>query len=337
MIKKRVVQRRRINPSLDTMRMRKRRRRRKQIRAVLICIISIAVLFSFIQILKLNAFQLKAFTFEGIEQETAVRIEQDIRSEYFSQPHLFGMIPATSVFFVREGQVQEDIALKYPNLYAVDVKNGLFGTMHIKAGQRERYGIWCGDVQNPSSIVAPLEEISIDTSNNTTLATSSDSDKKNGTAQDAPADSKQCFNFDHEGFVYEPQDQHLIEEGSMVYSGVLTEYPVGAHYLNNDTLKHLEYIYDTLKTLGYQTSHISCSKDLNCVLRSRTNGEIRLLLSKDANNDIVERLKVVFQQPALKDAHFSYIDMRFGKKVFYSLNKNVEPQSVDQLKQDTDN
>lgn len=344
MIKKRVVARRRLHPSLDTARLRQKRRRRKMYRNVALSLTMLLICAGFIFTLRLPFFQVKEIKIEGANNVITESMRVHITEKFISKAHIFGLIFPTSTFFIDEDEIYEDIMKTYPNLYDIKVDNGIFGTLHISVHERGMYGVWCKkDVSNgnidQSELIEFLEHddstTNIDTNTNTFATNTQTIDMLISDVSTTTS----CFDFDYQGYIFAP---HLTSDvisatqndlqNMPIYKGGIEGDPISQNYLNHENLELIAQISQFMTQYHHKVSEIDCNKQNDCILKidthSRSTSELRINISEQQKKDLLERLKVVFEQSQLKSSSFEYIDMRFGKKVFYKIDSDSEPRET---------
>lgn len=132
-------------------------------------------------------------------------------------------------------------------------------------------------------------------------------------------ESSDCFFLDEEGYVFD-EAPNFSAGVYVVFRGESKEDFLGSFAFSKDQFDNLKNFLDGLKILSINPSSVLVEKDEIEIIFS---GDSRILIRLDDDLDkSLSNLESVLNDPKLEirtgdDSDISYIDLRFGNKVFY--------------------
>ena len=177
--------------------------------------------------------------------------------------------------------------MSIPRIQDIDLKLTNPRTLKIEIKEREPAGIYCLDLKSPS---------------------------------------QGCYFMDNEGYIFSKAPSFSGDVYYLYSSNPPIEDPLGKNYLNSEEFQKLMPFVNTLKEIGIATrSLLATTNEYYLELP----GEGRIIINKEDNlKTVAENIESFLKdQDITKTPNFlenvSYIDMRFGNKVFYKLKNEL--------------
>lgn len=132
-----------------------------------------------------------------------------------------------------------------------------------------------------------------------------------------------CYLLNASGLIYAEKPSLLFEdyillEGLINQEGNL----IGQNYSEGETFKKLIIFSENLQKINIKVQRIF-SEDNETFNFYTQNGPYLIFDKYDDSEEVANNLNILIEQEALHDVQFAnikYIDLRFGKKVYYKLN-----------------
>ena len=187
-----------------------------------------------------------------------------------------------------KGQIIAAIKASSQRIDAVDVSRGDWQTLTVTLHERQPVAVWCG--------------------------------LDHSVAND-------CYVFDKHAWIFAPAPDFSGTAYVRWYGPMSSSTPITATFLDQATFDHLGGILQSLSTIGLEPfSVVVGDRDVTVYLKN----DAQLIFSKnDSADHITIVLNSLFNQKvfaasrAADFSNLSYIDMRFGNKVFYKLSSST--------------
>ena len=233
----------------------------------------------------MDQFQVKNIELEG-NSVTQYEDIATIVSRDLEGSYLF-LFPRSNALIYPKNKLKEDILMSIPRIQDIDLKLTNPRTLKIEIKEREPAGIYCLDLKSQS---------------------------------------QGCYFMDNEGYIFSKAPSFSGDVYYLYSSNPPIEDPLGKNYLNSEEFQKLMPFVNTLKEIGIATrSLLATTNEYYLELP----GEGRIIINKEDNlKTVAENIESFLKdQDITKTPNFlenvSYIDMRFGNKVFYKLKNEL--------------
>lgn len=193
------------------------------------------------------------------------------------------VVPRSSIFLYPKRSIENALSEQYPKLRSVGVRFKDFGSIAVSVSEREPSALWCGA---------------------------------------SSADARQCYFMDAQGLLYAPAPSFSGPVYVSYYGALSSDVPLRASFLGEDRFASLAAL---VATLGKEDSPVSVEitpeKD---VIVTFLSGSQLIFALADAPEGILARLSAARASDALAGVSpedISYIDLRFGNKLYYRLKE----------------
>lgn len=335
------TQPRHVKSFLNTSRIRRRRRIQRNIRIGLFVTFIISCIVGFVYISNTPRFQLKETSVKGLNKLNDTDIKKFTETEISKNSNFFGLIPASSTFYISEEKLEKAILSQYPRIESVKVSNSFAGSLNIEIVERLGMAKWCTSNEEDKKSPKPIleDEKNINSTSSPEIDNTSNIDEDNQSEIDNPeiADEvvsnpgvKICYEFDKDGYIFDEiildKGMNISNEGedilnkdatqSTEFRGLINGDPIGQRFLDEGKFNNLLKVVQFVNSINLKDEYVICETSELCTIKVMYNGEIYIDIS--SNIDVlIERLKAIFENEVLKDQDFKYVDARYGNKVFY--------------------
>ena len=264
-------------------------------------------------VVRLPSFALEPVTVAGISdsQKELIRsyAEEKIAEKYFL------IFPKANIFLYPRGSIEEGLLDFFPQLESASVSLDSSRSLHVLAKERKPAYLSC---QSPAKILSE-KSVSGETS-------SIESDTVATTKGDV------CYFVDSRGVIFE-EAPHFSgpvyftlygkPTGANVRPGNKSIFPKGFSVLSPEEFNQLVALKDNLNGLGIKVASVTLKEDGDREFLVQ-NG-VRILWSKAQSVDTsLQNLSAAFEAGIFgekdlirENSRLDYLDLRFGKKVFY--------------------
>lgn len=287
----------------------KKHRRRVFLNKILLSLAALVVIFlslSYLSHLKqLNIREIEIIGNKMLDTE-AIRevVARQIAGEYI------WLFPKTNIFFYPENNIKNELQDKFKRLNNISLAIKNNKTIEVSLSERTALYTWCGVV--PELAVKPPSELG-----------------------GLTAEYQPCYFLDEDGYVF---DEAPYFSGNIYFKfyGPLDEQqisssaqsPLGAYFLRQN-FKQLNSFKDILTGLDLKpvALYITNDRDVEIFLLKKTSSisttEPKIIFKLDADfQNVAENLQAALNTEPLKSkfknkySSLSYIDLRFGNKVY---------------------
>jgi len=149
-------------------------------------------------------------------------------------------------------------------------------------------------------------------------------ESKNLWCKGTPADAKDCYFMDSDGFVFE-EAPGFSEDAFPEYFGLITGgNPVGQFYFK-DNFKNISSLYNTLKKMSFWPKYFNALDEHEYEIYILGGGKILINDKRSFESSLINLQALVNNGYIKNDAEslnkIKYVDLRFGNKVNFELNK----------------
>jgi hypothetical protein len=270
--------------------LRERRKRRQQLVVGLVVLSVVFVIATLIGVTWLPFLQIRAVDVSGVTTVPQDQVERFAASELVGT---YGyVIPRRNIFFYPKLTIQSTLLQEFPSFATVNVHTVNFHALSVAVTERQPAALWCG----PSSAAT--------------------------TASASSTQSGPCFLMDSNGTIYAPA---VVYSGDAYrrYFGGANDGALPRQFLTTQQSRSLSALADSLSQQHpVQTVTVDENNDVYITF---TNGFMLIFALSDGSADVLERFSLALQADPftthpLED--FAYLDLRFGKKLFYSLKNS---------------
>ncbi len=195
-----------------------------------------------------------------------------------------------NIFLYPQSQIQHELPLAMLTVASVRVHALNFHTIGVDIVERQPKALWCGEVHEASS--------------------------------------SSCLLLDQSGAAYAPANNGFVVEGAQDtgykrYFGALSGSSTPPQYLTPDAFTSLGALVDAIAQSQQQDPIESVSVDTDNDVRIRfTSGFALIFALVSDGGDVYSRFQLALQSDAFAGhtiADFSYLDLRFGDRLYYKL------------------
>ncbi len=256
---------------------------------IVFIILSVGIVF----LLRIKSFQLSSINIEGNVVLESKDIENFINKKY--EGKYLWVIPKNNTIFVLPNTIKKSLQKEFPKIDYLEVKRSFPNKLSVSLSERKGAYVWCG--------------------NDVTISVIS---KDN-----------QCFFVDKEGVIFSEAPYFSGTPFVLFLGGEKNKDQIlGTQLLNQNDFKNIILIYDVISKLKLSPYAVLVLPDGEYEILLR-DGQYNFLNSpriklKDINDQIIisQNLAAALNTKIFKEnkiSDFSYIDLRFGNKVFYKL------------------
>lgn len=191
------------------------------------------------------------------------------------------IIPTRNVFLLRRESIENGILSTFKKIFSVEILIHGINSIEITVKERQAKGLWC----------------------------------KEG--------KKQCYFLDAQGYIFE-ESPTFSEDTFPEYFGLIEENPVGQYYFKNN-FKNISGLFDTLKKLSFWPKYFYALDEHEYEIYILGGGKIFMNDKKSFESSLTNLQAMVDNNYIKNDMEsikkIKYIDLRFGNKVNFELNK----------------
>jgi hypothetical protein len=232
----------------------------------------------------MDTFQIKEINVTGASDRNTVLIKQT--AVELMKGSIGFIIPKTSVFFYPQQEINSSIKGNFPSLSSVKVNTGLTGSLEIVVEERKQSAFWCSGIQV-------------------------------------------CYFMDNAGFVFGRASEGDSASDTLYikYHGLITGDPVNNIFGNKDLgenfFDNLNAFISDLKNSGIDISDVNVVDIDNAELTTRSGFGIKFDPTELSKPELYKNLNLFLNNMKTSNGGnlpaFSYIDARYGNKIFYRL------------------
>ncbi|MEI7719874.1 MAG: hypothetical protein WCI89_01555 [bacterium] len=276
-------------------RLRERRRRRRAFALGLLCASTVLLCVGFVALSHVAFLRVTSVTVSGTNDGLAEQIQAFVKSKMSgAYLHLFAR---DNILLYPKSSITKDLSVQFPELRDVWVRTADVHHVEVSVTERRPVALWCdsgvgSQSQSQSLSVSPF--LSQDT----------------------------CFFLDENGLAYKAVGD-TPTTNYQKYFGPAATTTLPRQYLTPDQFVSLFAFVQALggKVPNETIAHVSVGGQGNANISFASGFEVRFLLSDNAG-DVLQRF-VLAQTAAPFSTHklsdFSYLDLRFGDKIYYKL------------------
>lgn len=267
--------------ALPESRLRAKRRARIRKRLGILAGILVLICIGIILFLCAPFIQIKTIEVEGTQALSSKDIEALVVKDMSGD--ILGLIPKTSIFIYPHKQIERDLLHEFPTIKTLSIERTTFSKISIKITERSPLALWCGE---------------------------------------KPEVSSQCLLMDESATVYAP----AVNSNSSVYIsyyGMLASSTLPAQFISSEEFHALVPLVDALsQKVQLPDPQYVYIDDQNDVYVHWPNGFELRFSGGDNGGKVVEDFGLALQSDPFKTHsvdEFSYLDLRFGTKLYYKL------------------
>jgi len=268
----------------------KKTRRKKILNRIFLCVLILIVVFIVsIFVSKINSINISEITVQNDDSITTADeikeiVQKNIDGKYF------WLYPKTNIFLYDKTGIEQDIRDKFKRIKNVNIENIGFNTLKIAIKERNAYALWCGTEIIPED---------------------------------------KCYFLDDEGYIYSEAPTFSGNVFFKNYGSIKNENPLGISFLETKKFKEISFLIKSIKDMNLNPVSFLASEngDYEIYLSDNSNSYNfyggKIIFNKDDDlGKIFDNLTTILSENALTKefnhaVQLDYIDLRFGKKVFY--------------------
>lgn len=270
----------------------KETRRKKLLTRVLLAVLLLLILF----ILSIFISRIESINISNIvvKNEGSVVTKKDILK--IANDNIFGKYintyPKTNIFIYRKNKIESDIYNKFKRIKNVEIERVGFNRIDITIKERTPAGLWC--------------------------------DKKTTVEEE-------CYFLDEDGYVYADAPMFSGNVFFRNYGNIIEKEKIGTNFLNSKKFKEISFFVKSIKDIDLNPISFFADENGDYEIYLGDNSKDysfyggKIIFNNDDNlGEIFDNLKTILKEKVLTigssgDVQLDYIDLRFGKKVFYRL------------------
>jgi hypothetical protein len=246
----------------------------------------------------------------------------------------FYLIPKNNSLFVSKHDLGQNILVDFPDISEIKIKRDGFTKLDLKVSERAPEILWCR--KNASTVVSvPVVSpvvATATTGSSTSAVLQLRQDYVEAGSTGTTSDNDKCFYSDKTGFIFADAPNFSGNVMFKVY-GLLSDEPIGGRPLPQEDFTDLLQTIDALPEL-FKTAGLSAVTPKNLSMDSY--GDCKVTIAgtdlipdwqvifhyRQDLNEVANNLHTIFSSTEFKadkanSGALDYIDLRFGKKVFY--------------------
>jgi len=270
-----------------------KKRKRLILNIIFVSISSLFLIALIILIFRIPFLQIKTIQVEGNNSISSIELQKTVLTE-IDGSYLY-LIPKTNIFFYPKSKVEEVLKSRYPKISSLEIDISKLSIIDIKIVERD-----------PSVIVCE------------------------GYADDEGSDG--CFYVDYDGLVYEKVDSLLDDVYFKYYLNTSsTTISIGSNFIEASKFLELQkFISDLSGTIIVPTGLLIGDDGSYELYVKNRDGSIavvyiddRVPFAKTTNNLVLFWQNVLNKKLGFSEVpNFEYINLRFGKNIFYLVKNN---------------
>ena len=267
---------------LPVSRLYRRRRRRAYLRTILIFTAILFILGGIVGLTYLPSLQIEEVVILGQTSVSAADIKDMVERELRGM-HLF-VFPKRNIFLYPDDAITALLTHAFPKLRSVEVSFHTFRSIKILVSERDPAALWCGA---------------------------------------APQEGGPCYLLDSDGFAFALAPEFSGAAYVRHFGSLSKAEPLRSQFLNPEAFRSLSSLVRALGAASGDEPEMVVVEGGDIRLSFIEGYEARFALA-DAPEEIVKRLTLAFEAEPLKSishSRFSYIDLRFGNRLYYKLKE----------------
>ena len=195
------------------------------------------------------------------------------------------IIPTDNILLLRRKEIENDILNNIKQIGSVKIYTKGIDKINITVVERQANNLWCKGI---------------------------------------PADSKSCYFMDSDGFIFEDAPQFSANTFPKYFGLILTDNPIGQYYIKNN-FKNISALFNTLKRISFPPKYFVAITEHDFEIYLSYQGKILRNDERSFESQLVNLQALVDNGYIKTDTNsinkIKYIDLRFGNKVNFELNK----------------
>ena len=269
-----------------THRQKRLKRHRRTRRGLLFFILIIVLAILFLYLIRLPAAKIEKIEIAGLKTLDKIALESFTRARLNGSYAM--LIPRSSIIFAKTNSLEKELSAEFPQIETVTVEKKFPKGLRISVQERNFFGIFCPTSNNSEPELLP-----------------------------------KCAFIDAQGHAYEEAPRSSGSLLVKIYKDV-SEIQLGAVVLDASLMREMQFLKDELKKKnGLEIVSYHFFSRVPREIRVETANGFKLWFDRTKNlSESFKVLKTVLEQE-IKDRRqeLSYIDLRFGNKVFYKYKK----------------
>lgn len=218
------------------------------------------------------------------EKEILEIVNNDISGKYLN------LYPKTNIFIYGKEKITTDIYDKFKRIKNVNIERIGFNGINITIKERNPVGLWCG------------KKINTD---------------------------EQCYFLDEDGFIYTEAPTFSGSVFFRNYGNITGKEQIGSNFLNSEKFKEISFFVKSIKDINVNpiSFFVNDNGDYEIYFGDNSKNynfyDGKIIFNNDDNlGEIFDNLMTILNERTLvkgldDNVQLDYIDLRFGKKVFY--------------------
>ena len=259
-----------------------RRRKAAYTKTIFVTVVLVLLMGVVAWLSRLEDIRIAAVEVEGnsviTDTELVAIVDEKLQGTYFF------LIPRSNTLLYPRRDITAAILSSFPRLVTAEVSFVDFRSIVLSVEERVPYARWCGDN------FMPLE-----------------------------AEDNRCYFLDADGFIFAKSPGFTGNVFMNFYGSIDQNDPVGAQFLSRQEFRNIVFFLNSLKQLSIDPAMLIISDDIDLELFLGSGTRIILRRSNDFA-DILTNLESIFASEVFRDRNMmtvDYIDLRFGRKVYY--------------------
>jgi cell division septal protein FtsQ len=199
--------------------------------------------------------------------------------------YYFWIIPTDNILLLRRTEIQNDILNNIKEIGSVKILINGINKIEIEVMERESKNLWCKGV---------------------------------------PINIGNCYFMDSDGFVFEEAPTFSANAFPEYFGLIADENPIGKYYFK-DNFKNISNLYNMFKKISFEPKYFNALDEHEYEIYISGGGKIFINDGRSFESELVNLQALVSNGYIKNDAKslnkIKYIDLRFGNKVNFELNK----------------
>ena len=195
------------------------------------------------------------------------------------------IIPTNNIFLLRQDQIENDILSKIKKINSVKVSIGGIDKIEISVTERKPEDLWCAG---------------------------------------NPATTGSCYFMDSNGFIFENAGQFSTSTFPVYFGLIKGDNPIGQLYFKNN-FNNISNLFGTLKKMSFEPQYFNAIDEHEYEVYLSGGGKILFDDEESFGTSLTDLQALVDNNYVKTDSSsvkkINYIDLRFGSKVNFQLNK----------------
>lgn len=213
-----------------------------------------------------------------------------VASEYL-QGSLFGIIPRGTAYTMRTAALEARVLAVLPRLESAEVLRSGLHKIVIRVAEREAVLLWCGDVVPPVATADP--------------AALPRTEEVWGT----------CYLMDRNGLLYARAPVYTGSVYPRTYGPLPDSEPIRSRVFDAQEVERIKRLFDLLAQIELPARALLVADETDSEVYLDAGVVVRTLRDADPN-DVVNRLRAMWEHGIEPERDLEYVDLRFGNKAF---------------------